>query len=306
MRWERRSAPGPDVIHLFREQLDATLEQSATAFFLGLDAGQPVFALDTSELHDDEVAHFLGIGEFIDLREVGWLLDAQQAALLAYARGLAFWNRHHRYCGKCGHPTLMENGGHMRRCSNSACGRMHFPRTDPAVIMLVEDLSDPDRPRCLLGRNARFPSRMMSTLAGFVDPLESLEETRCPRSLRGMWRRGDRYSLPGLATLAVSVFDHARFSRPHRARARARRARARRRCVRSSGEWRCRSRVRQEPKSPSQNEPAFGRRASPTAASVSIDGMESRLLRPPCRGRCSPPSVRRLILRGALHKSIAT
>ena len=65
----------------------------------------------------------------------------------------------------------------MRRCSDQSCGRMHFPRTDPAVIMLVEDCSDPLRPRCLLARNSRFPSRMMSTLAGFVDPLESLEET---------------------------------------------------------------------------------------------------------------------------------
>ena len=65
----------------------------------------------------------------------------------------------------------------MRVCSNRSCGRMHFPRTDPAVIMLVEDCSDPARPRCLLARNSRFPKRMMSTLAGFVDPLESLEET---------------------------------------------------------------------------------------------------------------------------------
>ena len=177
MRWENQAAPGPDVVHLLREELTAPLVESATAFFLGLDDGEPVFALDTSELHDDEVAGFLGIGEFIDLREVGWLLDAQQAALLAYARGLAFWNRHHRFCGKCGHPTHMENGGHMRRCSHSACGKLHFPRTDPAVIMLIEDRSDPKRPRCLLGRNARFPGRMMSTLAGFVDPLESLEET---------------------------------------------------------------------------------------------------------------------------------
>lgn len=177
MRWENRAPPGPEVVYLFREELGAPLDRSAPVLFLGLDQGEPVFAIDTSELHEDHVEPLLGIGEFIDLREVGWLLDMQQAALLAYARGLAFWNRHHRFCGKCGHPTLCENGGHMRRCSHAACGRLHFPRTDPAVIMLVEDLSDPKQPRCLLGRNARFPNRMMSTLAGFVDPLESLEET---------------------------------------------------------------------------------------------------------------------------------
>jgi NAD+ diphosphatase len=145
--------------------------------FLGLDRQGPLFALDLTHRHEQQSALFEDAGEFIDLREVAWLLDAQQAARLAYARGLAFWNRHHRYCGACGSPTLGENGGHLRRCSNTDCGRLHFPRTDPAVIMLVEDNRDPARPRCLLGRNSRFPNRMMSTLAGFVDPMESLEET---------------------------------------------------------------------------------------------------------------------------------
>ena len=145
--------------------------------FLGLDETGPLFALDVSRHESRRLEDQLDNPDFIDLRSVGWLLDAQQAAQLAYARGLLFWNRNHRYCGACGSPTRSENGGHMRRCTHSACGRVHFPRTDPAVIMLVEDCSDPDRPRCLLARNSRFPSRMMSTLAGFVDPLESLEET---------------------------------------------------------------------------------------------------------------------------------
>lgn len=177
MRWRDREAAGPEVIHLRRGDLGALDATAELAIFLGLDEAGPLFALDLSDQNEGLPASCIGDNEFIDLRDVGWLLDAQQAAQLAYARGLAFWNRHHQYCGRCGSPTLGEHGGHMRRCNNAGCAKLHFPRTDPAVIMLVEDRSDPSRPRCLLGRNARFPSRMMSTLAGFVDPLESLEET---------------------------------------------------------------------------------------------------------------------------------
>jgi NAD+ diphosphatase len=167
----------PEAVHIPRSEITDLIEQFEHLVFLGLDHQGPLFALDVSTHHDERLQPYIGENEFIDLRDVAWRLDAQQAAQLAYARGLVFWNRHHRYCGLCGAPTRSENGGHMRRCSNEQCARMHFPRTDPAVIMLVEDVSDPERPRCLLARNSRFPSRMMSTLAGFVDPLESLEET---------------------------------------------------------------------------------------------------------------------------------
>lgn len=177
MRWRNREADKPEVIHVERSTVDDFVTDANQLVFLGLDDSGPLFALDLTNHRETALESLLRDNEFIDLRDVGWLLGQQQAAQLAYARGLMFWNRHHRYCGICGSPTLSENGGHMRRCSAPGCARMHFPRTDPAVIMLVEDLSDPLRPRCLLARNSRFPSRMMSTLAGFVDPLESLEET---------------------------------------------------------------------------------------------------------------------------------
>jgi NAD+ diphosphatase len=177
MRWRDREAEQPEVVHVAQTEVVGLEPEIDQLVFLGLDDTGPMFALDVSQHHDDTLAALVSDSEFIDLRDVGWLLDKQQAAQLAYARGLLFWNRNHRYCGICGSPTRSENGGHMRRCSNSDCGRMHFPRTDPAVIMLVEDRSNPRTPRCLLARNSRFPSRMMSTLAGFVDPLESLEET---------------------------------------------------------------------------------------------------------------------------------
>ena len=177
MYWRNRETETPQVVHISQVEIAHLAGESEQLVFLGLDHDGPLFALDVSAHHDDLLKTCIGDNEFVDLRDVGWLLEAQQAAQLAYARGLLFWNRHHRFCGTCGSPTLSENGGHMRLCSDSSCARMHFPRTDPAVIMLVEDVSTPARPRCLLARNSRFPSRMMSTLAGFVDPLESLEET---------------------------------------------------------------------------------------------------------------------------------
>lgn len=176
MRRDPSSASGFEVIRHACEDIAALGDMFNQAIFLGHDQSTPLFALDTGAIDEDTLAGIASGGEFVDLREIGWLLDAQQAAQIAYARGLAFWNRHHLFCGKCGSPTLAENGGHMRRCNSEDCGKLHFPRTDPAVIMLVEDRSDPDHTRCLLGRNSRFPHRMMSTLAGFVDPLESLEE----------------------------------------------------------------------------------------------------------------------------------
>jgi NAD+ diphosphatase len=177
MYWRNRETETPQVVQFPQTEITNLAGESEQLVFLGLDHNGPLFALDVSAHHDELLATCIGDNEFVDLRDVGWLLEAQQAAQLAYARGLLFWNRHHRFCGTCGSPTLSENGGHMRLCSDSSCARMHFPRTDPAVIMLVEDRSEPAKPRCLLARNSRFPSRMMSTLAGFVDPLESLEET---------------------------------------------------------------------------------------------------------------------------------
>jgi NAD+ diphosphatase len=108
---------------------------------------------------------------FADLRQLAGRLARQEGALLAFARAMVFWHSRHRFCGLCGSPTLSEEAGHMRRCTNPDCAAMHFPRTDPAVIMLVSDGE-----RALLGRNKNFPPGMYSTLAGFVEPGESLED----------------------------------------------------------------------------------------------------------------------------------
>jgi len=176
MVWDRQSDARPIAISHPRDEVEAILAESENLVFLGLDNQEPIFAADVSMLDEADILALPGDHEFVDLREAGWLLSGQEAALLAYARGLLYWNRHNCFCSNCGSVAESRQGGHLRVCTNAACGRMHFPRTDPAVIMLVEDLSEPTNPRCLLGRNSRFPERLVSTLAGFVDPLETLEE----------------------------------------------------------------------------------------------------------------------------------
>jgi NAD+ diphosphatase len=112
-----------------------------------------------------------GSVRFADLRQLAGRLERRDGALLALARAMMFWHSRHRFCGVCGAPTRSEEAGHMLRCTDPACNTMHFPRTDPAVIMLVT-LGD----RALLGRNRNFVPGMYSTLAGFVEPGESLED----------------------------------------------------------------------------------------------------------------------------------
>jgi NAD+ diphosphatase len=142
------------------------------AAFLGTRGGESYFALDVSHHEEHLLPGLFGADTaFVDLRGVGALLARDAGALLAYARGILHWHGRTRHCGLCGAPTRPEAAGHVRRCTDAACNAEHFPRTDPAVIMLVvhED-------HALLGRQRVWPAGMHSTLAGFVEPGESLEE----------------------------------------------------------------------------------------------------------------------------------
>jgi len=155
---------------------------SGEVVFLGVIEERAHFALDLSlveaplEMLRSPALVASGVEaatvRFADLRHVAPGLDRREGALLALARAMMFWHARHRYCGLCGSPTRSEEAGHMRRCTNAACNTMHFPRTDPAVIMLVTNGES-----VLLGRNKNFPLLgMYSTLAGFVEPGESLED----------------------------------------------------------------------------------------------------------------------------------
>ena len=142
--------------------------------WLGSDGASDYFAVDLSHLDDPAAIPALPQGgRFEDLRQVGPVLRHDEGALLAYARGLIYWHDRHRFCGSCGAPTRSQSGGHSRVCTADACAVQHFPRTDPAVIMLVHDGAD----RIILARTERFLPGMHSVLAGFVEPGESLEDT---------------------------------------------------------------------------------------------------------------------------------
>ena len=148
------------------------VQVSTSTMFLGLAQGTAYFAADFSPLEEPALPGLFTRGKFIDLRAVGAVMDRQHGALLAYARGLAHWHSRHGFCANCGAATVAAEGGHVRQCTNPACNSQHFPRTDPAVIMLVTHGD-----KAFLARNKRFPFPMYSTLAGFVEPGESLEET---------------------------------------------------------------------------------------------------------------------------------
>lgn len=163
------------------------------ARILGLDGLDPLLASEggllwhsIAELTGSEELILLGLSDgkphFVPLVEADggmfrspaiWraltMLPAEDAAIYGTARSLIEWHNSHRFCGKCGSVTEMFRAGWGRKCGN--CGKEHFPRTDPVVIMLAEYEG-----RALLGRQSRFPPGNYSALAGFLEPGESIEE----------------------------------------------------------------------------------------------------------------------------------
>jgi len=144
------------------DQLVATADGATERTFLGEAAAGPVLAVSLPAL-PERLRPRPG-------RAVAPGLDPLQGSLLVHALGLANWHRTHPYCARCGGPSRAEQAGHVRRCER--CGAQHFPRTDPAVIMLVTDADG----RALLGHSPQWPEGRYSTLAGFVEPGESLED----------------------------------------------------------------------------------------------------------------------------------
>jgi NAD+ diphosphatase len=114
-----------------------------------------------------------GSAELRELRPLAPMLQADAASLLAYARALVLWRSRHRHCGSCGAPNVRVRAGHVMRCSREGCGAETFPRLDPAIIVLVTDAGGE---RALLGRQESWPAGRYSTIAGFVEPGESLED----------------------------------------------------------------------------------------------------------------------------------
>jgi NAD+ diphosphatase len=157
-------APRPVLLKL--EQLEGYAESGAV-FFLGEEDGHSYFAVEADE---KAAGVFTDSGRFRDLRAVAPLLSAKDGALLAYAKTLVHWHGCNHFCGVCGSRSEIREGGHCRACVNPECGALHFPRTDPAIIVMIRRGE-----KCLLARQSIWPQSMYSVVAGFVEPGETAE-----------------------------------------------------------------------------------------------------------------------------------
>jgi len=162
---------GLRAAYLRRPEVAGLLERAESVTLLGEAGGTAFFGLGLAG-GDEEAAAVCGrFGAFQDLRTAAALLERQEGALLAQARAYVHWHRGHLFCGRCGAPTQADLAGHVRVCTGDRCGRQIFPRLDPAIIVLVTCGE-----QCLLGRQPQWPEKRYSTLAGFVEPGESIEE----------------------------------------------------------------------------------------------------------------------------------
>lgn len=153
-----------------RKGLLARAPKAPAPVLLGLRDGVAHYAVDVSSLEDP--AKELGlaeVAEFTDVRGVAGQLAADDSGIVAQARALVDWHATHPFCAKCGAATTIAQGGSMRTCDQ--CAAEHFPRVNPVVIMLVVRGD-----QCLLGRQREWPRGLYSTLAGFVETGETIEE----------------------------------------------------------------------------------------------------------------------------------
>jgi NAD+ diphosphatase len=148
----------------------ARLLPQVSASLLGLTGDTAHFLLHMDAATAATLARSLGTRR-LGLRAAGTSFDPFHAGLFAYASGLAHWQDATRYCSACGAPLKLLAARHRAQCTSADCGKLHFPRTDPAVIVVVEHDG-----ACLLGRHASWAPGLYSTLAGFVEPGESLED----------------------------------------------------------------------------------------------------------------------------------
>ena len=153
---------------LNKNQVFMLSDDPENAIFLGEFENRFVFAVP---FESHEKTPLAAHGAFLGLRDLTAMVSETDAALLAYAKAMVGWRKQHRFCGLCGSARGSSDGGFVMICENESCGDRSFPRLDPAIIVLVHDQN-----RCLLGRQLHWPEGRFSTIAGFVEPGESLED----------------------------------------------------------------------------------------------------------------------------------
>jgi len=173
--WHSRSLlaasdEGQVAVYLKPGELDH-LDKIQPPTLLGTDGKRYFFVVSINDSQREEVLSRHPEARFIDLRRASMDMDAKHAGVLAYAKALHYWQHRHIFCGVCGSPNRLQSSGHKLVCSNEECARQSFPRIDPAIIVLITHGN-----ACLLGRNANWRPKHFSTLAGFVEPGESLED----------------------------------------------------------------------------------------------------------------------------------
>ncbi len=142
------------------------------AIFLGLtEDGSPRFAIDIGDSLE-YWNHFTSSG-FQGFRSVAALLADARTAIAAQARSILKWIADHLFCSRCGFSNSVSFGGYRLECTNSTCGALSFPRIDPVVIIMI---TSRDNRKCLLGRGHNYPEKIISPLAGFMEPGESIED----------------------------------------------------------------------------------------------------------------------------------
>ena len=165
------SAPNQGPIFLTPGDLHDYPNALESSIFLGIIDKKAYFAVDIDSLEYASTLCDKKNGEFLDLKQVAPLFNYQDGALVSLALFMINWSSNNRFCGKCGNPTKSAEVGNVRICENSQCRQSHFPSMDPAIIVLVSSGK-----YCLLGRQQVWPEGMYSTIAGFVEPGESIED----------------------------------------------------------------------------------------------------------------------------------
>ncbi|MEH0111077.1 NAD(+) diphosphatase [Tersicoccus sp. MR15.9] len=160
---------GTPPIYLGATTADGAVPAGTDVVLVQVPGSETAGPADAGVYQDDHAGSIVPGAQWRGLRDAADDLDAVEAGLFVESLALHHWHRVHTHCPRCGAPTEATDAGWVRRCT--ADGSQHFPRTDPAIICTVID----DEDRLLLGRSAQWPANRFSTLAGFVEPGESLE-----------------------------------------------------------------------------------------------------------------------------------